>query len=165
MSSIFDKTVQNTERAKERAMAAHARQQERPLAFTPRKTAEEMRVMVDTFMDNLKDSMLLPFVKCAFKAAAGSTEIEGLTDRIHRAELNTVPNPHGHSITARLRVWWCVDDDPDPAAPQEGVRETNYHVVVREHTVREGQAGTAEEILEKLTDFQPEDVLKYAAFV
>lgn len=159
---MSDPLADNVARAKAKAIAATVKtvktKAKTPTYATgagqprPRpRTEEDMARTEASSMERLQEYMPFVMVKNGLKAAVDK-EAAHLVEQVVKVEFRTKASPSHMSVDVELLIWWELG-------------EGEYHVVTRKETMHDGSTVNPMEILERMTNFQPEDVLKYAAFL
>jgi hypothetical protein len=103
------------------------------------------------FWDEVKRETIMVMVKNGLRAAIEPGAYH-IVDRVTKVEMRTENKPDRFALTLTLFIWWELEDG-------------EFHVTKRDAEICDGQTGTIEDVLMKLTNFEPEEVLKFAAFV
>jgi hypothetical protein len=102
-------------------------------------------------MDALTKYMPMALVLNGLRAAI-NPETEHILDALDKVEMRVDTKPESLSAILVLRVWWKLSDE-------------DYHVAERSLPLEMSQMQDPVKLLVELTRFEPEDVLKYAAFI
>jgi len=104
-------------------------------------------------LSELQPYLLMVAVKKALAAAAGANNnIKHLVDMLDKVELKTEKDVSIMAVRLTLKLWWDLNDG-------------EFHVSTKTKVIEEGMYIDHLSVLEDLISFEPEDLLKFAAYL
>ena len=104
-------------------------------------------------LTEMQPYLLMVAVKKALAAAAGANnDIKNLVDMLHKVELSTEKDVTIMAVRLNLKLWWDLNDG-------------EFHVSTKTIVIEEGMYVDHLSVLERLMSFEPEDLLKFAAYL
>ena len=138
--------------------------QEPPTYMKPDPRMAPAKVSDESVLKQLQRYMPFVMVKNGLRAAAGQ-EAASLTDRVHKVEFNIEGNEPSMSQELILRIWWDISDPEDTKPIEAATHEDQFIVVEKRHLLGFMSTHGPIEVLERMTTFTPDEVLRFAALL